>query len=377
MYIRNILTIIALLLFLPALSSGTALAAEDKVTLGVDVGLLFDSNVYLENEDEDSDTIVEIRPWIQVRLPFTDDGTLTADYILTGKSYLQEDDNNSVEHDLMVELDLRGATYYLVANEEFGYSAYPIASDLVQKGDNWRNTISAGVGAKYHKLGWEAGFRFIMQSYNDIPEYDYDDLAVYAEGNYLVGSKTDVFIRGHFGWITYDKDYHPDADYYDIKVGLRGKPTERLSYEIGVGYHDKNYEDDGTLADIEDYSGLSAKGEVVYKATERSNIGAVLSYYPQEGTLSNYVERLYMGVKADTDLTQKISASAELGLENGQNSLDSDLDYTKYSLEIKAKYAIRRNVLLSLETDYVSRSSDTPTREYDRITAGMYLTLRY
>lgn len=373
---RTVAIAVLVLAFFLAPSKAAA-AAEQFWHVGLDLGAKYDNNVFVIDKDESSDVVYEYRPWVELKTPIGRISVLDLKYTLSGKMYSDFSDSNSVEHDFNATLKIRGNTYYGKVSESFTYSSYPIASDVAGKTDNWNNNLSASLGAAYNKFGWEFGVGLAFQGFPDLKIFDYTDISVFGEGNYRISDKTQVFARLSYGTVNYKEDTHNEPDYYDVKIGLRGTLTDRLTYDIGAGYQTRDYDDKGTLADSSDYESFSFDGSLKYLVSEKSSAAFTVSYKPTESTLSNYNETLFFGLSAKHGFTTKISTTAMLSLDIGKNSLDSDNDYTKWTFSSSASYAIKDWVGLKFEFSYEYRNTDAFTGEYDRMTAGLFLSMRY
>ncbi|MFA4985615.1 MAG: outer membrane beta-barrel protein [Candidatus Brocadiia bacterium] len=355
----------------------TAMAAEQNLHVGVDVGEVYDSNVFVAPVNREEDYITELRPWLLWKRPFGDASMFTVNCKLTGKLYAKNSDSNTVDQDLGAKLDFRGARFYIKLEDRFQYSSYPISSTVAQKVDNWVNDFNAGVGADYYRVGWEVGLTSTVRQYIRLGSYDYTEIAPYVEGNYKVGEATRVYLRATFGMVNYLDPVHNDTDYIDVKLGIRGNIGEKTSFDAGIGYQQRNYDDGGSLIDSEDYASISASCTLSYAFSSKTGFSLTLKYGPQESVNSNYNKVLFAGVSANHFFTEKISAIGTITYEDAQNSASAANDYHKITCAVAAKYEVTSWMALTLELSYESRGAATPTTEYERFTAGVFAVLRY
>ncbi|GAB4161431.1 MAG: hypothetical protein Kow00107_09170 [Planctomycetota bacterium] len=370
--------VFALFFWLLSFFGGSAAAAAERYwQIGADIGITYDSNVFATDADEESDSLVELRPWIELKRPVGDITIFRGKYILAGKMYSDFDDANTVEHDLVAEISFKGNRFYGKVFEGFIFKSYPISGEVVGKEDNWRNTLKAHFGAGYEKLGWEVGVVWERQDFKDIDAYDYDDYSFYAEGNYRFGTETMTYVTISIGEVTYSDDTHNDASYFDVKVGLRGSLADKTTYDLGAGMQSRDYDDGGTLADEEDYSSVSFAASLKYKYSEKTSVAASLSYKPTESVTANYYESLYFGLTVHWAVTEKIFLKSLLSLEDGKSSGAAENDFTKFTISASGHYAIRDWIGIMLEITAESRDTDAATGSYDRQTIGAFVSMRY
>ncbi len=374
---KNLMLPLALFLCALVFLAGQARAAEKNLSLSAQVGVMYDSNVFLAPDDEDSDLITVLGAKVGVRAAVGSYGRLTAAFGFTGNIYSDYSDGDVITQDHAVNLTFQGDKYHVVFEDTFIFDSYPIDTVLLGRVDNWLNTLRAAVGARYDKLGWELGGRVRVLQYPDIPAYDYTDSSLYIEGSYIYSSKTDFFVRVTFGTIDYRLDEHNEPDYVDAKVGVRGTLSDKTDYELGAGWQRKDYDKSGTIADSSDYSGFSLSGKLDYAASEKTSFAFLVSYGPSESVLSNYNKVFYIAGGMRHDFTRKITGDFSLGYERSTNSDSSDNDFDKVVFDAKVSYALNDRSSVLLKMKWESRSSDDPLREYDRLLTGLFYEVRF
>ncbi len=374
---KTLIATLILSLLVLAVSGSAAAAAEQYWTIGADIGVYYDSNVFATDTATESDFITELRPWAELKYPIGDISILKMKYTLAGKMYSEFSDANTVGHDLNVELGITGSTFYSKLSGAFVYTSYPIQPIVAGKADNWQSNFSALVGAGYDKLGWEVGLAWDKQTYLDFSAVDNDDISLWLEGNYKLSEKHSTYAKATFGTVSYSDAVHNEADYIDFRIGLRGNPSQHLDYDVNAGFQSRDYDDAGTLADTSDYSSVTLAAKLGYRASAKTKLAANLTYKPSEAVTANYFETIFLGLSAESELTARIGVKAALSLQNGKSSLNSIDDYTKLSLSATGSYAIREWISIKLELMAEKRDTDNPTGGYDRQTAGLYIALRY
>lgn len=164
------------------------------------------------------------------------------------------------------------------------------------------NHISAVLGIEHGDTGFQAddGGGFIPAGNRD-RESD----SIHLDLNYQVGARTSVFGRVQQTEVDYDRSVRSlDSEQTDYLVGIRWKPTNRLSGVVGVGRSDKDFDD----ATLEDYDGSNYYANLGFAISPFSKIQFAASRAieePSDIQASFYNSELF-GVSWDHSITSHL-----------------------------------------------------------------------
>ncbi|MFT5499654.1 MAG: hypothetical protein ACI9TH_005071 [Kiritimatiellia bacterium] len=104
-----------------------------------------------------------------------------------------------------------------------------IKRDLLNVGLNLKRQLSA-------KLGLGGGYAYSMTDYDDARAFDADTQTYSADLSWDTTAKTAAFVTGSLGLEDSDALDQHDGESTSALVGVRSTATEKISYNLGVGY---------------------------------------------------------------------------------------------------------------------------------------------
>lgn len=129
--------------------------------------------------------------------------------------------------------------------------------------------------------------------------------SIHFDLNYRVGAKTSIFGRYQKTDVDYDRQTNSlDSEQVDYLLGIRWKPTNALSGVVGVGWTDKEFDDQFR----DDYEGSNYYVNLSYMINPFSTIELSASRLVEEpgDEFSNYYESELFGVGWDHALTPQV-----------------------------------------------------------------------
>jgi len=131
---------------------------------------------------------------------------------------------------------------------------------------------------------------------------DRESDSIHLDINYFIGTKTSIFGRVQKTDVDYDRTFRSlDSEQTDFLVGVRWKPTSRLSGVAGLGRTDRDFDND----DLEGYEGSNYYANVNFAISPFSNIKFAASRAVEEPSdfESNFYESELIGVSWDHSIT--------------------------------------------------------------------------
>lgn len=383
--------------------SGASLAANDYAVKpadsdgyfipgfypNIEVGLGYDDNVLRTDSNRESSAYLQIKPELQwvgairthsVRLGYQGDYT----------NYFSVSDDNYRDHavvadvilDLSKKFDLKVGGYFKKEHEgraqagALNTGAEPNEFDeygFYTEAVYGRRIANAQIGAKFDHVDREYTNNLGTggATGQEVRDYDQDKLTLVAY--YSLGPRTQLLIEPSIADVSYPNS-NQDNTITKFLVGITWEATAKTTGKIKVGRYEKDYDD----AALDDASGMSAEGSVVWspKTYSRfqfklardgfdSNIGGVSSNY--DSTLAS--------VDWKHDLTGLNQLQAGLSLENDDydSSPREDDTFTAY---VGLSRAVTRTVTVGLRYDREQRDSSIAGLDYEdnRISLGMKTT---
>lgn len=240
---------------------------------------LYDGNVFLSEDGQDSDFIITATPGIMARVgneqtPFY----LTADYALGAVFFTNNSDENSINHNGKLQLDWRGARtsvgLRLGAEHDSGTSID--ATDRVQ-----RTTFGGGLQTHFaysEKFSADLNADYRRSYYEDlIGSYDY---GVQTYVNYHITPKVTLGLGGGFTGSEVETGRSQQSQ--NVSFRATWVATGKLTMEgtLGVGFYQFSDDEPDAIAPI---ASLRATYVATQKLTFSGNVGVGVSRFASDG----------------------------------------------------------------------------------------------
>ena len=328
-----------------------------------------------------------IRPGVDLKIP-GNDVNLTGNAFYSMERYEKDfvEERNDWGESLALtincprDLDFRLNQLYKFVHEEDDEAA------------RWDDRQELGFGGSVHKGIGEKTDVTLRGSYKDL---DYDSEALNDRSSYTVGAvlsravteKMNAKVTGHYTGSESEKQ-DGTADTWTALVGVSSRATEKITYDLNVGYHLYT-----GFGDDDDESTVAYDGSIHWAATDKFGLrlSGSSEFHPSEDEDDNSIRSYRAALSAHYRPVERWLFTARLGY--------TDQDYTKpvktgpnttmggvtglkrhdrlYSTSLGAAFALAKFASINGNFTYSFDDSSIEAYEYDRWRATLGLTLRY
>lgn len=350
-----------------------------RILPSLELSMEYDDNILLTPTDEIDDFIFHIMPGIVIELP-SRKYAIRLGYQADVLRYAENTDLDTIHHSVLADarvnlnfgLGLRLTDRFLITDD---FSGFPVP-ELTQRAERWENTLDAGMDYTVReRYTLDVGYRWFMVDYKDDPElnqFDRDDHTIAGTLFYRLFPKTSILGEVDYNMVRYDIPAvaaDRDSDAWRFKLGIKGDITAKTTLLVKIGWEWRDYENRFR----EDWNGLIAEGNVIWKYREPSEVrifggrANVESLF--EGT--NYYVSTYGGAEVRHFLSERLVLRVR-GL-GGVNEYPEDVlegassaDRTDWFFEAGAalKYQMRRWVAFELAYNFLNLNSNSNEFDY-------------
>jgi len=361
---------------------------KTKVIPGISLQEVYDDNIYLVNDNEESDWITHVMPALGGTYSFEERGSLSLGYAGDLAYYSDNDKNDWQTHKGMFNLDYEApgglilgiSNTYTDAEDPYGSpSQYKLG---VPKTERWNNDGKGKIGYNFgNRLKALAYYNYYKQDYDLAADYtqDYDDNEFGLGFQIRMLPKTWGFIRYHYG----ERDYFTnkpadnvteatdsDFDWSRVNVGLTWDTGAKLSGEVNFGYQWKDYDNisDPGRNRYEDKDTWIAGTAVNYTATATTTLSLSIARALREsGSNTNeFFEDTGFGLS----LKQILFTKFTLDLSGTYSKNDYNLPVAKkkehdnYLASLGLDYRIQDWLSAGVSYKYMEKESNYPQDEF-------------
>ena len=349
-----------------------------KIDAKTEVGFGYDDNILLEADNEIHDTFFHIRPYVDFEAPFSQNHKLymSADADLYRFSdYTAEDSTSYV---FLAGYDFTLRNFYGTLLEEYIMPEDRDGILYTNKIERTNNIPSLLLGFDFNRFAIEGIYRKEMNRY-DSSEYARDE---YDENNYTFGlywhafTKTDLLLEYNYGDLNYRSE-NRDGEYYQVRAGLKGEITAKITGTLKVGYQDRSYE----VSD-EEFQGLAYESDLEWKISDSKSVDLKLAKGAKESLILGNdfykLNRVSLELKHES-VARGILVGVGGFFENDKfpftdNSTLRDDDVYELFLRLGFKF----NNWLTVEAKYkiLDRDSNYDAQDYTQHLSTLYATLK-
>jgi hypothetical protein len=368
--------------------AATALSLGDDISLHVtgQVSLINESNVFLSEGDEISDTAYEYTPGVQLDIGKAGISDLQAQvraacHIL---DYVDYSDLDSENADISASLSYRAANVKFSAGATYresqinsdidyidgAYVAYD-AARIERATSNYSGYAEITLSQKTRVGG---GVSFAKQDYTFIGYNDVSNVSIPLDVYYALSAKTDVT----FGYI-YRPVYVGEGNAIDAKdnvvtFGLRGQLMPKLTGSARIGWMDRSVEKSSSLQDSD---GVFFSASVNYAVSPLTSVGVRLvrdmSVSPLETTS---MIRTGASIVANHKLSRVFFTSVNLGFVKTEYETGTRTDdFVKVGASIT--YAPNEYFDVTASFNCSNNESTGGGREYDNDVLQVIASFNY
>lgn len=355
----------------------------------IEVGALFDDNVYATDGGERSDTIFRVAPSILVR---ADTSRYRWD-IRAGLEHLEydkfEDESRTnygagttFETEVVRDTTLNGRLNYDVGHEDRGdpnsttANVEPVKYKTFDTGIGFERSASRalfGLDAAYRNLN----FNDVRRNNGNIDNSDDRDRELTLIGGkigYEFSPGYNFIVRAAYDTVNYDQSvddggFDRDSKGYRVTGGLGFELTQLLVGDIFAGYISRNY-DDARLSTTND---VAFGAGLTWTPTEMTSVRITADRTIEETVFTGYSGYLNTGVniQVEHELTRQLALSG--GVRYAKNKYERTVGSTAASRDdditgasVGLRYTLNRLLYVSAGYEYQNRDSTLPATDYKR-----------
>ena len=272
----------------------------------INLGVEHDDNVFDKPNRED-DVIMSIGAGIILDRE-SGDNLFQAGYELLVLQYDENRDEDRTDHKLFANLHWGLAEGFTVKlNEQFVKTSGVednTGHDLL---DQINNVAGVGLSFDRNRLNFEIAYLNVIDKYDDLEEVDRMDQQITLTGGYYVQPKTKVLLEVAKGWIDYDERVLSDAEYYQVRVGVAGELTSKISGVAKIGYQSRDYDEN----EPDDFDGLVAYARLTACLSDRTELvlDAERDLVPSTFFDNAYYESTSVGLTLNQKIFDRLNAS--------------------------------------------------------------------
>ncbi len=388
-WIKGIGGLVALLCILSLIQTEVKAEPEGNIYLGpvevhpfISLKEVYDDNIYLTPANKRNDFITTISPGIKLKLPVRKhkfELKYQADII----EYADYSRESVVHHTFSGLADLKLTRgFSLKFDETFKKTSDPADSERTARRDRIRNEAIIGLGYKKNRLAFDLKYTNLRDDYEASNQLDKYEHISTITGYYRILPKTDLLLEYDYGVITYDESVRSDADYHQIRSGLKGDLTGKLAALIKVGYQRRGYQDSSKKG----FEGTAVIATLTEKFTARTQaiLSAERSVNESGYSVNNYYELNKIGLKLEQKLGHKLSLSVkgsyqlnrypEETTEAGRTAKRED---EFWGGDIGLKYQIQEWLSAGMGYEYKERNSNLGTFDYENNKATVEFSVAF
>ena len=339
------------------------------------------SNVFYDEEDPVSDTVIHLIPGIRVEYEKLDNVLFEGELILDSHSYLENSDADIVETTLHLQAKPVRSGAYLVFSEDFSIvQNYSAAGGPVETTANYLNI---GGGYRGYHLDVSGKAVFESTSYSEYTDLDYTVTGIEGDIEYLFES---FYILGGIesGALSYRGDQLNDGNRFSMFAGAGKRFYPKSMIELRVGFLDQTHEQDGDEFQGVIYT-LSGK-HITTSGRSSFRLAIDSKVLPSTFAGADFTEALIIRYRSRHNITTRIMADISAHFETdtiGDNRTDSIQEFAvrgsytptdvlplRFIRRKRKKPPRKQRPRFRIDAGIRSRSrtSDDPEYEYDQIT---------
>jgi len=354
---------------------------------GVELAVAYTDNVLYSNQNEQSDTIFHVRPYITAQSTWSRhsfSARLAADVARHADFSIRDYEDYFLTFDGRFELTGRNTFGYRVdmlqlhedlnaRNSEQGIE--PTIYHLLGTGvsyDHYFNRLSLGAKADWRRLTYDDA----LGEDGDIidnEDRDRDQALLSLTAGYQFKTDKRAFVTVGWDQTEYDQEFdrnglHRDSSGYFISGGMDFTITSLLIGDVSVGYHKREY-DDPELLDVD---GVGFGGGLTWLPTQLTTVRAAFSSTIEDTTSANasgYFRTLY-SVRVDHELMRNVQLNGQVSYADSdyETILDAPVGSREndeiWSAGVGVNYFINRWMFVGASYDFQDMSTNVANDGY-------------
>lgn len=370
--------------------ASTSVMAAPMVSLGNNTDLFFNGSAQVSANDnlaldpvaELDDIVLNFTPGIEINFGR---GQTNADFTIIWQEdfirYSEEDQFDAENTSLAASGSYNGAKFSGTANLSFlerqsNTNSVNAGGSLIDQ-DIFSGS-AMGEWVLSPKTSFGGGIRFHDISYQGfaagiIP--DRDSFSIPLDFYYAMSPKLDLSVGYQYRDVNIEDQngvIGSDPEDHRLSVGLRGEFNPKLTGEVKIGLQERSF----STAGLDDESGLSAEGELVWEASPKVQLTTSINSDFGVGGSGGTIENRGLDFDLQYGLSQLWFFGANLGYRNTDfiNTTRED-DLTQFGLSLR--YVPNEYVTVGAGYNYSDNDSNLATAGYSQSLLNITASLRY
>jgi len=368
--------LILVFITLSVLYAGNTCAAIDigscKLHPSIVVKQSFEDNYFLSETEKKDEFITIVTPELYLEALGGED-LLGIGYKVDLTSYAYQTHDIVDKHEIYTKLQLKGAKFYLEAEE-----AFKEIREVTSYGDSLnehnKNDFYVIFGADFNRLGYEAQWENIDYDHAETHSSDYNKDLLTFTGTYRVFPKTKALVEYTYKKVRYDVASSVDNNSNAYKIGVTGELTPKISGTIKTG-HEK-----GKYKSQKDWEGGIFGVDLEYALSSSTLLALAMERTTKESryTTENYYETNDFSLDVSQKITSKTDADFGISYKrdeypepsSGAEAREDDL----WTFDVGLTWMIRPWLESVIAHTYKSRASNANNADYRANISSITLT---
>lgn len=369
----------------------TALGEDAGIRVLLNARISYNDNIYQEDKDTESDTIVTIAPGFEFSTGDNGRNKVLFRFVENITYYMDETDNDRAleNFDFNYSHGAQGDKLHLTTAAGFHHNQTTSSRNSATSGSMTRSfNYYANALASYklgEKVSLRSGFKWTGLTY-DNHRYQYNDRQQYAIPLYLyyaVTEKLNVGITGEWRYTDFEssgsnrsRGVKPGTQQaWFVGLAVEGDVTEKLTLKGRIGYTTSDYSD-RTIDDNDGSDTLGVTLSADYKVTEKLLATLILNRDLEFDASASGIESTSVTLRGNYFINDYWSANASIDYTCDDYE-SSDRKDNIWAFTIGAAYAINEYAGAFVNYTYRTCESNTDGRDYENNIVTVGFSFRY
>ena len=350
-----------------------------------DLGMGYDSNVFLENDDQ-SDTFYFLSAHADIDANLSRSSKLFTSYEGTFYRFSDFNSQDSDNHSISVGFDYEGNNFYAKIKELYLDTSNIDGTIFTNRIERTVSEPSILLGIDSNKLAVELKYAEHRRRYEQDLEvaeagyiwelpyeyYDHDRKYLSAKVIYHAFTKTNISLKYRTADIEY-KESIRDGEFDEYMLGIKGELTSKIDGTIRLGYQDREY----TYSN-QSYDNFVSETEIDFKFSENMNLELNYLLTANEAIIFEYnyyeIDRLKLDFNLKTLKDFYLTIGGFLETDDFPDLTSGSRKDDVFSVFLYVKWEIRNNMAIQLDLDYLERDSNLDEYDYEQKNVVLYFS---
>ena len=243
----------------------------------------FDSNIFLRENDADSDYINRLLGGVNAYVPMKDGKYLLSAGVQSASEWFADHSKeNHTDWTYQLGGEANFNAFKISMSDEFRDTTDRAGTELTQRVSRYENTLRGLLTIPFKRFFSETEISDYDLNIRKgtIGQLDRNELTVYPRFGVEIGSRTQALVEYGFTNLSYDATGDRNGQAHQGQFGIRGflGNADLISYQIWGGAQFRHYES----SNLQGYDGFVGRGEMVYRPSSISQFSLTAVRRPQE-----------------------------------------------------------------------------------------------